>query len=768
MDRPHAVGGHRRSADERVKEDKPNVTSFRSFDVTGSFLLPERSGVFSGAYVHGVVAGNPLPPGHPWEPPPLLPALQETSPPAEEASNLYSPRERFDAEELGGCESAADWATASMGLGHPLRAEQPLDDDLREVVRRLKGTTARETAQCRKRVLQWIGTVRDSLPPAPQRGGLPLPNAPLFRVLLEECGYNDASAAELCIGAPILGRMGGPLEWPAESRPQVVAQRPEIIARSASERSPFLATVKPGRFDQTLWDESMSDVRKERMRGPFRSLQAVEHSLGTKDYVISRRFGVEQTDKLRPCDDFTASFVNEGILVERKLKLSNLDNFFALAYAMYGDVTPDAAGGRRRRASGLRFWRRDHEGAYRQIPIPVEDQPLTVVVFCDPATGEHVYFYHTALPFGATASVYGYNRVARAVVFLARKLLDIPVDSYFDDFWGVDSAEGVWNGFHAFGELNELLGFAIKKKKDVPPTDEGVLLGIAIQIAKLPFVASLMEERRMQLVTSIRWAITANRLTPAEAATLAGRMNFAETGIFGRVGRVPLRAVYARQHAERDAQNLSYRVTRLLGAALQALLALLERPPPRSIPHPASPRPVATLYTDGEGKGYIGAVLLLRENGGSATVFSSRVTRDTFKMLKHRVNQIALIELLAVLAALEAFKDLITGCDLRIFIDNVVAEGAIRNGYMRRDCRDACALVAALWQQFLELDLLVWVDRVPSELNVADGPSRPYNPSLLGPLYSLNLPVNWRENVTIPHWAVEALRASLAPRSSGV
>ncbi len=668
-------------------------------------------------------------------------------------------------EALGACETPEDYAATSMDLPHPLREPGALDADLSEVVRRLKGRSAHHVACFRHKALRWIKRLQRDLPKPPERGGLPLPNGPLMRALLIHTGYDDPGAADLCSGAPLLGFMGGPQAWPEQVQSEEMLPRSEILARNAAERSAFLASVRSGPHDQSLWDESVKDVAKRRMRGPFRSLQEVASALGTRQFAISRRFGVVQPDKIRPCDDFTRAFVNSGITVDRKLRLSSLDDFFSLAHAMY--AASDAQGP----ASGLLFWRRDHEGAYRQIPIPDEDQPLTVVVFCDPATGEHVFFYHTALPFGATASVYGYNRISRAVTFLARKLLDIPVDSYFDDFWCVDRADLAARSFDAFERLNVLLGFQIKTSKDVHPTSSGALLGIEVDIATLPFTASVTESRRAAILESILCILRVDFLSPGEASTLAGRMNFAASAIFGRVGRAPLRAVYARQELRRENSNVgsskaTYALTRLLRAALKCLASLLHDPPPRFIPTPGEARAPVIVFTDGEGRGFIGGVLLLREDGGSVTAFTSRISARTERRLKPRQNQIALIELLAVLTAVEVFRYEITGRDLLLFVDNTVAEACIRNGYMRRDSRDACELVSALWTRFQQWGINVWVYRVPSSKNIADGPSRPYSPELLAPLYALGLPLAWVPNVQVPAWANEALRLSLDPQAS--
>ena len=45
---------------------------------------------------------------------------------------------------------------------------------------------------------------------------------------------------------------------------------------------------------------------------------------------------------------------------------------------------------------------------------------------------------HNACPFGATASVQAWERIAAMVTFVARKLLGVLVYCYVDDFIGVD------------------------------------------------------------------------------------------------------------------------------------------------------------------------------------------------------------------------------------------------------------------------------------------------------------------------------------------
>ena len=671
--------------------------------------------------------------------------------------------EAHSVEGLGEVSTPEEFALKAAALAHPLRARAQIDADLQEVVRINKTTSRDDVRSHRKKVLDAIRVIKTSL--RKDRAGKEnkSPDGPLLRHLLTREGYDDADAASLLEkGAPLLGVMGGPAAWAPQTQERPPLPRARIVAQNEAERSAFLATVRPGKHDRTLWKASMADRELGRMRGPFDSPDQVRASLRKARFALSRRFGVQQTDKVRPCDDFSRAYVNDGVSVDRKLHLSTIDSFFALAYAMADE--PGEAG----RRPGLHFWRRDHEGAYRQVPIEEDDQPLTVVVFCHPDTGKHVYFYHTALPFGATASVYGYNRLSRAIVFLARRLLWIPVDSYFDDFWGIDKEAAAEASFKAFGDLNEILGFTIKEAKDVPPAENGTLLGVAVRLAAFPFRAEITAERKLSLRSSLKEHLDSNRLAPGEAATLAGRMNFAVSAMFGRVGRAPLKAVYARQHSRRtnhegESHEHPHILTRSLRASLEALARLVEAPPPRILPIPGKIAPVVSIFSDGEGKyGYIGGVLLVAAAFVPVLVFEAQIPPHVYDLLVRRHNQIALIELLAALTALSAFSPFIKGKDLRFFIDNRVAECAVRNGYVRRDTRDACALVSELWFQLQRAQATVWVDRVPSKLNIADGPSRPDQPELSAPLTRLNREVRYLHDITVPDWAVSALERSLA------
>ena len=204
-------------------------------------------------------------------------------------------------------------------------------------------------------------------------------HVPLFRELLRRFNYDDPGAAELLLEAPILGEFDGPSEWErvgAEVHKERLWTRDEILQSSEEERGSFLRSIGPSDHDEELLRASLSDVQSGRMVGPFFSISDVHKRLRTSRVAISRRFGVKQPDKLRPCDNMRRSRVNRGMRARRRLRLSTLDTF-----ARTWRFTKQE--GRRRRKVNvvLKLWKQDHEGAYRQFPLAKRDIPFGVVAF---------------------------------------------------------------------------------------------------------------------------------------------------------------------------------------------------------------------------------------------------------------------------------------------------------------------------------------------------------------------------------------------------
>ena len=80
-------------------------------------------------------------------------------------------------------------------------------------------------------------------------------------------------------------------------------------------------------------------------------------------------------------------------------------------------------------------------------------------------------------------------------------------------------------------------------------------------------------------------------------------------------------------------------------------------------------------------------------------------------------------ELMAILLAIETFKDKCQNANVRVWTDNIGGECAFRNQSSKSV--DHNALVHLVWLCVAKINAGLWIERVPSALNLADGPTRP-------------------------------------------
>ena len=76
----------------------------------------------------------------------------------------------------------------------------------------------------------------------------------------------------------------------------------------------------------------------------------------------------------------------------------------------------------------------DLESAYRQLPVRPSNAHLAIFGLKNPDTGKAEFFEAHALPFGASAAVHGFNRLAESLETILAELFGIPSTHYFDDF----------------------------------------------------------------------------------------------------------------------------------------------------------------------------------------------------------------------------------------------------------------------------------------------------------------------------------------------
>jgi len=241
-----------------------------------------------------------------------------------------------------------------------------------------------------------------------------------------------------------------------------------------------------------------------------------------------------------------------------------------------------------------------------------------------------------------------------------------------------------------------------------------------VSIRSAPFTASNTERRKQKIRGLFGTALRSGHMTPAEGGKAAGLAGFACTAMYGRVGRAALKPLYALQH-ERPGDGHPLR--RTVRNALHWFLDFIEHAPPRvSFVSQAHSRTVRCCFTDAAGNGMLAAVVF--PGGGARPLFTSlRMPYRLDRRLQKRATQIIAYEAVATLLAFATFGDLLRDVDVHMFIDSNAAGGALLKGFCAAP--DILAITAAFWGWAARERSSIWLSRVDSHANCADGPTRP-------------------------------------------
>ena len=88
-----------------------------------------------------------------------------------------------------------------------------------------------------------------------------------------------------------------------------------------------------------------------------------------------------------------------------------------------------------RNGRNVNLLRSDFKAAYRCCPIAAHHREYAHILVQDPSTGTVWEAMQLAMPFGAVAAVYAWNRLAAAVVRIIEYVLLVPVGRYVDDLF---------------------------------------------------------------------------------------------------------------------------------------------------------------------------------------------------------------------------------------------------------------------------------------------------------------------------------------------
>ena len=261
----------------------------------------------------------------------------------------------------------------------------------------------------------------------------------------------------------------------------------------------------------------------------------------------SRRFGVLQKGEIRPCDNCRESQQNACSTTRESIS-SDAADFPAQLASLYYSILGDSCDLR----GGCDDWKK----AYRQIPV---DDPSTSVVACwDPDSKDVAYFVVKGHVFGAVHAVNSFNVVAKFLTVACRALFGATCGNYFDDHVVVEPSFADDSAQLGLESLSTALGFLFDPDKHVKMAALFVYLGVQNDLRRVShgiFHLRILEARKLQLIQICDGFLKKGAMSHGDAASLRGKLYFAATSAYGKVGRAALQPILQRQEGILDSSD---------------------------------------------------------------------------------------------------------------------------------------------------------------------------------------------------------------------
>ena len=503
-------------------------------------------------------------------------------------------------------------------------------------------------------------------------------NVLLWRSILHDNAFPDQQLWEdLHSGFRITGWMPDTGIFTRRLKPPTASLK-EMLAQSSYRTPLTLRAIAKSPVDEVAkqaWAETKIEEEKQWV---FR-----DRTFDPSQILLARRFGLAQKSKVRVIDDGKGCSLNTTVGLCEKY---NLDGIDVLAATLL--LVMEKTAGAPLQLRGKTF---DLVSAYKHFPIHPEDREHFRIGILDTDVSEPAVFGSNVLTFGATGSVGGFLRLSNAIWHTGVSDLEIPWLSYFDDFPVLSPAACCDQVDSLVDSLFNCLQVEYAKtgKKAVKFDKQFAALGLVCDLTGFDegsFTIGHTEERKAELVSSIRAILAEGVLSPKEAEILRGRLHWFNSYLFGRAPCNAMRNLSKRAQSH-DHNSL---LCEDLRNALSVLLNHLETAPPLTI-RLTSGRNLY-VFTDGscepdaDIRAGVGG-LIVDGAGVPLRFFSDYLSDpDLQVLLRESSHPIYAVELFAVMIALSAWEDLLFDTFTVVFVDNTAAQHALVAGKSSTEC----------------------------------------------------------------------------------
>ena len=495
-------------------------------------------------------------------------------------------------------------------------------------------------------------------------------------------------------------------------------------------------------IDKRLWQATLDEVSEGWLDGPLTAEELDRRY--PAGWLPTRRFPVIQGPKVRPIDDCRDSGLNDLYVVHNGLNLHDVDVLVASAkLAMrvannkvwrYEPLNEEPfefvvnEGWRRAVSSEWLGRRLDLRAAYKQLPLDPSSRALAIVCVYRPDRPESPgLFQSNVLPFGATASVFAFNRVARGLWHAIVYFLRLVMCNYYDDYPSIEPEPSAKAALACQNFFFRLLGWEVATgNKCLDHASEFEVLGVVCRLAfgdAIPKIVVGNKPSRCSEVADELAALADERTVKrGRCAQLAGRLQFMKGQVQGRVIQ-PALAILTDVACARMSSRLSSESRSTLQAVADSILGAI----PRTLSLVDSIVPIL-VFTDGacEAEGDSFGMVVIDEFKGTKVVAGGLLPDGLGERWRNEPGAgsqvIAQVELYPVVLYRWWAGAGIAGRRVIFYIDNEASRMALIRG--NSSSRLSRRLLAAFFRADEGCACYPWFARVPSFSNIADRPSR--------------------------------------------
>ena len=490
--------------------------------------------------------------------------------------------------------------------------------------------------------------------------------------------------------------------------------------------------------ERDLVRESQEEVEAGFLEGPFTEDQ-LNKKLGTDRWSLTRRFCLYQGEerKIRVIDNYKDSGVNAAFSSSSYLALQDTDfiveflRFVMVVLSRRDQVVVPLSNGEvlvgawhPTMSAGPAWVGRciDLSKAYKQVAIHKQSLRHGVLGFNTREGGWQMYTT-SSLPFGASASVYSFNKISRGIWHLLVHKFGFLTSVFYDDYPVFEVQPLAALTSKIVDAFLNVLGWrhAVQGKKAVDFCSQPVALGVQFNLEHIrtgDLVVQNKPGRIERIAEMIALVKEGEGKSKSLVASLAGLMNFAGGFVLGHHFKLGSHALNAWAHHH----HVSQADVRMV---CDYLLAVAKAVQPKRIHLHDSDLPWI-VYTDGayeDGKGTWGA-LAYDPLTGQKLVFAGEVPSPLISYWTATVGEqlICEIELFAYICLRWHLRKELSNRYGIVFIDN---ESSRMTLIKRNSPSHAMFLMVSLLSLLdVVLPFSAWCERVPSASNPADLPSR--------------------------------------------